>query len=162
MTIALASTDPFVQPLIDPNMLTEDIDILIMMEAVRAAQQLLQAPAWKDYINSPYADSANLTSDAALKAYIRSFASSFNHAAGTAKISHARENGGVVGPDLKVKGAAGLRIVDASILVRVFLLQVSRSDLSHQYISQPFAFGAHFQAVVYAIAERAADLIKAA
>lgn len=158
----LASIDPFVQPLINPNMLTEDIDISIMTEAVKMAQRFLQAPAWKDYINAPYVDSANLTSDAAIKDYIKSFASSFNHAAGTAKISNSQENGGVVGPDLKVKGAAGLRVVDASVLVRIWgCIYFPRSNfLSLQYPSQPFAFGAHFQAIVYAIAERAADLIR--
>lgn len=48
---------------------------------------------------------------------------------------------GVVNPDLRVKKVSGLRIVDASIMPRI-----------------P---AAHTQAPVYAIAERAADLIKA-
>ncbi|KAG6916336.1 hypothetical protein DXG01_007319 [Tephrocybe rancida] len=131
-TLELASTDPFVQPLINPNMLTESIDLLVLTEAVKAAQRFSQAPAWKGYINAPYVDSANLTSDVAIKAYIRNFASSFNHIAGTATISKARDPCGVVGPDLKVKGAEGLRVVDASVL-----------------------------AIVCAIAERASDLVKA-
>ncbi|KAG6864777.1 hypothetical protein C0991_007191, partial [Blastosporella zonata] len=115
-SLELASADPFVQPLINPNMLAEDIDISILTEAVKAAQRFSQAPAWNGYINGPYIDSVNLTSDAAIKAYIRTFASSFNHVAGSAKISKAHDMGGVVGPDLKVKGAEGLRIVDASVL----------------------------------------------
>lgn len=117
-SVRLVSTDPFVQPLINPNMLNEDIDISIMVEAVKAAQRFSRAPAWKTYLSAPYVGSANLTSDATIKAYIRNFATSFNHAAGTAKISHPNDKSGVVGPDLKVKGAEGLRIVDASVLVR--------------------------------------------
>ncbi|KAF8874753.1 hypothetical protein BD779DRAFT_1613535 [Infundibulicybe gibba] len=49
-------------------------------------------------------------------------------------------NYGVVGPDLLVKGASGLRIVDASVM--------------------PFVTCGHTQAPVYIIAERAADLVK--
>lgn len=63
------------------------------------------------------------------------------HALGTAAMSPKNANYGVVDPDLRVKGAAGLRIVDASVL--------------------PKAPSAHTQAPVYIIAERASELIKA-
>ncbi|KAJ7027479.1 hypothetical protein C8F04DRAFT_1122203 [Mycena alexandri] len=49
---------------------------------------------------------------------------------------------GVVDSDLLVKGAAGLRIIDASVM--------------------PFVPSAHTQAAVYVIAERGADLVKEA
>ncbi|KAG6828985.1 hypothetical protein H0H92_006107 [Tricholoma furcatifolium] len=116
-SLKLASQDPFAQPLINPNMLTQDIDLQILIEAVKAAQRFSQAIAWKGYIKAPYVDSANLTSDDAIRMYIRKFASSFNHVAGTARVSKANERGGVVGPDLKVKGSEGLRIIDASVLI---------------------------------------------
>ncbi|KAF8074145.1 aryl-alcohol oxidase-like protein [Lyophyllum atratum] len=139
-SLKLASSDAFAQPIINPNMLAEEIDILILSEAVKAAQRLVKAPAWDGFIIAPFADSVNLTSDAAIKKYIRDFSSSFNHVVGTAKISKTHDKSGVVGPDLKVKGVEGLRVVDGSVL--------------------PFIFGAHPQAIVYAIAERAADLIQ--
>lgn len=61
------------------------------------------------------------------------------HALGTAAMSAEDAKDGVVNPDLRVKGAAGLRIVDASVL--------------------PKAPSGHTQAPVYIIAERAAELI---
>lgn len=53
-----------------------------------------------------------------------------------------REWGGVVDSKLRVYGVRGLRIVDASIF--------------------PMAVGGHTSSTVYAVAEKAADIIKAA
>lgn len=49
--------------------------------------------------------------------------------------------GKVVDTECKVRGVQGLRVVDASVI--------------------PFAIGAHYQAIVYAIAERVSDMILA-
>lgn len=58
------------------------------------------------------------------------------HAAGTASM------GKVVDNDLKVLGIRGLRIVDASVI--------------------PVPIAAHYQALIYALGERAADIISSA
>ena len=52
----------------------------------------------------------------------------------------ARELGGVVDPELRVYGTANVRVVDASIL--------------------PMQISGHMTATLYAVAERASDLIK--
>jgi len=53
-----------------------------------------------------------------------------------------KELGGVVDPDLKVYGTANVRVVDASVM--------------------PTQISGHLTAVIYAIAEKAADAIKKA
>jgi len=58
---------------------------------------------------------------------------------GTAAMAR-RDIGGVVGNDLRVYGTANVRISDASII--------------------PLPLAGHTQATVYAIGEKAADLIK--
>lgn len=90
----------------------------MMAEAVKASQRFVAAQNWKGFIISPYVDSANLTTDAAIIAYSRKTAATVRHPTGTAIISKSSDSTGVVGPDLLVKKVHGLRVVDASILVR--------------------------------------------
>jgi choline dehydrogenase len=61
-----------------------------------------------------------LASDAALDAYIRATAIPGLHCVGGAAMSPKYARWGVVDPDLRVKGVTGLRIVDASVMVRSF------------------------------------------
>lgn len=65
---------------------------------------------------------------------------SLAHPSGTCAMAP-EELGGCVGPDLKVYGIAGLSVVDASIM--------------------PLIPGCPLQSTVYAVAEKAADIIKA-
>ena len=63
---------------------------------------------------------------------------SFYHPVGTAALGP-KDQGGVVGSDLKVHGVERLRVVDASVM--------------------PLIPGTHTSSTVYAVAEKAADII---
>ena len=52
-----------------------------------------------------------------LLAYVRAKGSTIYHPSGTCRMGI--DDGAIVGPDLKVKGIAGLRIADASIMPRL-------------------------------------------
>ena len=56
---------------------------------------------------------------AEIAAYIRENAATIFHPVGTASMTPRGASWGVVDPDLVAKGISGLRIVDASVLVRV-------------------------------------------
>ena len=87
-----------------------------MRETVRAIKRLVAAPAWADYIISPLGP-LSATSDADIDDYIRGISSTGLHAVGTAAMSSSDSARGVVDSNLLVKGADGLRIVDASVFV---------------------------------------------
>ncbi|KAI9451435.1 aryl-alcohol-oxidase from pleurotus Eryingii [Lactarius psammicola] len=138
-SITLASANPFDAPNIDPALLNSDFDIFTIREGVKAALRFAAAPAWRDYIIGPFGALADAKTDAEIEAYARNHASTMLHPTSTAIMSPNSSPHGVVKRDFCVKKTVGLRIVDASIL--------------------PYSPGAHPQAVLYAIAERAAKLI---
>ncbi|KAJ3885569.1 alcohol oxidase [Lentinula edodes] len=139
-SVTINSTNPFDAPLIDPGLLSAEVDIHILREAIRTAHKFVEAAAWSDYILQ---DLTNATTDAEIDEFIRNNAVSFFHPVSTSAMSpFATTDWGVVDPDLRVKGVNGLRIVDASVA--------------------PSLPAAHTSAAVYAIAEHAADIIKSA
>ncbi|KAI4522161.1 alcohol oxidase, partial [Schizophyllum commune Loenen D] len=137
--ITINSSDPFAAPLIDPRLLSEPIDLLMVREGIKVGQQFVQAEAWEGYFVKALQD---LETDEEIEEYVRENTVSFFHPVATAAMSPADADWGVVTPDLLVKGVKGLRIVDASVVPRL-----------------P---AAHTSAAVYGVAEKAADIIKAA
>ncbi|KAJ7366512.1 pyranose dehydrogenase [Mycena albidolilacea] len=138
-SVTLQSNNPFDPPLIDLGLLKTDFDIFTAREAIKRAYRFVQAPVWKDYIIAPTFDLSNLSTEA-LDQFIRNGASSGAHLVSTAAMSARDASYGVVNPDLLVKGASGLSVIDASIL--------------------PFITSAHTQAAAYVVGERGADLVK--
>ncbi|KAL9595946.1 MAG: hypothetical protein Q9219_006137 [cf. Caloplaca sp. 3 TL-2023] len=130
-------------PQIDPQYLSHPLDLELLARHVQFLERLARCPPLSDYIkpqgkrNHPSAYVEDL--DAA-RDYVRTTALSNYHAAGTCAMLP-REEGGVVNNRLKVYGAKNVRVVDASIMPLI-----PRSNL---------------QSTVYAVAERAADLIRA-
>ncbi|KAJ7083904.1 aryl-alcohol oxidase-like protein [Mycena epipterygia] len=139
--VTLNSTDLLAAPLINPNLLGTEVDLLIMREALKSTLRFTAAPAWDGYVLSSVGVNSTST-DAEFDAFIRANTQTIFHPAGSASMSAKDADYGVVDPDLTVKGLTGLRIVDLSVV--------------------PFIPAAHPMAAVYIMAERASDLIKAA
>ncbi|KAF7375816.1 GMC oxidoreductase [Mycena sanguinolenta] len=106
---------PSTPPLIDPGFLATDFDLFAARESIKRAFRFVEAPVWKDYIIAPTVNLLNMSTDA-LDEFIRNITSSAGHMTSTAAMSAKDASYGVVNPDLLVKGARGLRIIDASII----------------------------------------------
>ncbi|KAF8173594.1 hypothetical protein K438DRAFT_1850396 [Mycena galopus ATCC 62051] len=142
ITLNASDINPFNAPLIDPALFTSAFDLFAMRTAIVKSQEFLSGPAWKDYTIALVDElAAALTSDAALEAYMRNTSIPGSHCVGSAAMTVKSANWGGMNPDLRVKNATGLRIVDASVM--------------------PFMPSGHTQAPTYAVAERGRDLIKA-
>jgi choline dehydrogenase len=122
-TLTLASADPSVDPVVDENMLDDPRDLLRVRDGVRRVAALIAHPALAGIAEAitfhdagmPYAEAAALPDDA-LDALMLDQAADGQHAAGTCRMTAYEEPRGVVDPDLRVKGIAGLRVADASIM----------------------------------------------
>ncbi|KAG6840144.1 hypothetical protein C0991_008581 [Blastosporella zonata] len=157
-SITLRSNNPFDAPIIDPALLQSEFDKVTMREAVKTAKKFVTAPAWSDYIIAQIGAFAGVETDAQIDAYIAANAGTIFHPAGTAAMSPKGAKTGVTDPDLRLKKAVGVRVVDASVLVRH--LVPAMIHLFFNNLMQPFVPSAHLQAIVYVFAERASDLIK--
>ena len=122
-TVELASSDPAIDPTVDENMLDDPRDRLRMRDAVRRVAGLIAHPALDGIAETirfhdttmPFAEAATLP-EYTLDALMLEQAADGQHAAGTCRMTAYEEPRGVVDPDLCVKGIAGLRVADASIM----------------------------------------------
>ncbi|VDB94053.1 unnamed protein product [Peniophora sp. CBMAI 1063] len=138
-SVTLASSDPLEFPLIDPGYFTDDYDVNAMVAALHLAEDFYATSPWAGMDLKRYGPWTNATTDAELADMARARVTTFWHPCCTARMGKPDDPTAVVDAQLLVKGADGLRIVDASVF--------------------PFIPAAHLQAPVYAIAERAADII---
>ena len=88
-----------------------------MVEGIKSSQQFLESLAFKDYVAGPFGDLADAKTDLALAVYAAHNAVTVNHPSGTCQMAREDSQGGVVDAQLRVKGASGLRVVDASVFV---------------------------------------------
>ena len=138
-SLKLASADPFASPLIDPNFLAEPEDMERLLRGFKLTRHILQQPALAGYRGRELPASAGSQTDAQIERFIRGHADTIYHPVGTCRMGHAATD--VVDTELRVHGVQGLRVVDASIMPRIV--------------------GGNTNAPVIAIAEKAADLIRA-
>jgi choline dehydrogenase-like flavoprotein len=139
-SVTLASKDPLEPPLIDPNFLGERDDMERLIRGFKLMRHILAQPALAAIGGRELAASASAQTDAAIEHFIRDHADTIYHPAGTCRMGPGTLD--VVDAQLRVRGLEALRAVDASIMPRLV--------------------AGNTNAVVIMMAEKAADMIKAA
>ena len=139
--VKLLSADYKVQPYINLNFMENDLDIIALREGVRFVDDILMTgDGMKDIIGADYPRPMPRASDEAMNQTILERLQTGFHPCGTCRLSH-NIGQGVVDPQLKVHRVDGLRVIDASCF--------------------PVIPDCRIQNVVYMVAEKGADMIKA-
>ncbi len=139
-SVTLASSDPLAAPVIDPNFLAERDDVDRLVRGFKLVRKILAQPALAGLGGQESAASASAQSDAQIEQFIRNHADTIYHPVGSCRMGHGPMD--VVDAQLRVHGVQGLRVVDASIMPRIV--------------------GGNTNAPTIMIAEKAADMVKAA
>ncbi|KAL2802594.1 hypothetical protein BJX63DRAFT_106825 [Aspergillus granulosus] len=143
-TVALASKEPNVSPIIDCNYLADPLDMLVLSEACHYANEIVtQGAGTKDIVAGSWP--SNLTHHTFKTRedwvpYVKEHATTCYHAAGTCAMGAASDPTAVLDNKLRVRGVKGLRVADCSAM--------------------PTLHGGHTQMPAYGIGERCADFIK--
>lgn len=142
-TVRLRSPDPSDHPVFDMQYLSSPADYLVLRQALRlcmsiAAEMRASGYDFRDVVVPDDMD------DTTLDAFINEGKTSLFHYSGSCRMGEEKDPAGpgVVDKALRVHGIRRLRVCDASVF--------------------PHILAAHIQAPVVAMAEKCADLIKAA
>ncbi|KAG9226738.1 hypothetical protein CCMSSC00406_0008438 [Pleurotus cornucopiae] len=139
-SVHINSTTPTAPPIIDPNYFAFTFDSQLLTSGLQTIRRIAAAEPLASLIEAPSTPPENAADDG-FASFAKQASGSVFHPCGTAALAP-KSSGGVVDTNLKVYGTNNLRIVDASVI--------------------PLVFAAHMQATVYAIAEKAADIVKKA
>ena len=117
--VTLASDDPYADPIIRPNWFSDpdDQDMRILIEGVRAARAIGQQDALSAWIEAELAPGPEVESDLELEEFVLGVSGTSYHPAGTCRMGSGED--AAVGPDLRVRGVAGVRVADASVFPRM-------------------------------------------
>jgi 4-pyridoxate dehydrogenase len=138
--LELASADPRRPPRIRQNFLATSSDWAVLRDGLRLVREIGRQTPLAEFVDAEIAPGPDRQSDADIDAHIRATAITVHHPLGTCRMGAERDEAAVVDPELRVRGVAGLRVVDASVM--------------------PDLVGGNINAPVIMIAEKAADLIR--
>ncbi|KFZ03907.1 hypothetical protein V502_10565 [Pseudogymnoascus sp. VKM F-4520 (FW-2644)] len=138
-TIHISSSDPKIDPEIDPGYLTHPGDIEVFVKGFELLEKMAAASPFKEKIKKRYHPvELDLGDRKSVEEYLRKTCATEYHPLGT--VAMGKKGVGAVDDRLKVWGAKGVRVVDASVI--------------------PLHVSGNIVSTVYAIAEKASDLIK--
>ena len=138
-TLRLSSAAPDAQPLIDPAYLAEEADLEAMVRGLVLARELAGASAFDEWRGPEALPGDGVQDESEMRDFVRRAAGTYYHPVGTCRMGVDAD--AVVDPELRVRGIAGLRVADASIM--------------------PNIVSANTNTAAMVIGEKAADLVRA-
>ena len=117
--VRITSPDFTQAPAIAPNYLSTEADRKIAADSLRLTRRIVAQPALQKYAPEEYKPGVQYQSDAELAKLAGDIATTIFHPSGTTAMGPISDPMGVVDARLKVRGVAGLRVVDAGVMPRI-------------------------------------------
>lgn len=138
--VRIASADSYAPPKITPMYLSTPEDRQVAADALKLTRRIAAAPALAQYQPQEFKPSPAFQSDEELAAAAGAIGTTIFHPVGTCRMGRKNDTSAVVDSELRVRGVAGLRVADASVM--------------------PFITSGNTNSPTIMIAEKAAQMIR--
>jgi choline dehydrogenase len=114
--IRIASADAFAAPKISPNYLSTPEDRKVAANALSLTRNIVAAPALQKYMPEEFKPGLQYRTEEELAMAAGDIGTTIFHPVGTCKMGRDDDPLAVVDSQLRVKGVARLRVIDASVM----------------------------------------------
>ncbi len=116
-TIMARSADPMARPAIRPNYLAASTDVEVLLAGIDRARRIFAAPALSRYSAMETMPGSGIETTQQLNDFLHRDGTNLHHPVGTCRMGE--DPLAVVNSRLRVRGLAGLRVIDASVMPTV-------------------------------------------
>jgi hypothetical protein len=150
-SVHIGSPDPFASPVIDFDMLSNEVDIDLLISGLNLAKKMIATEPLASLVDGIISPSPECKTPEQIKDFIKKASATTHHPIATVSMLP-EEDGGCVNERLKLYGTDNLRVVccfssEKRLFQLIFLCKVDASIL-------PIHISAHTQATLYAVAEK--------
>ena len=125
--LAIRSTDPFDQPLIEPNYFAAEIDRKTMVSGLKILREIYRQKSFRQLWDIEMVPGEAVDSDAGLWDFARTSGGTVFHCVGTCRMGS--DDQSVLDPQLRVRGVEKLRVIDASVMPQITSANTNATSL---------------------------------
>jgi len=126
-SVQIRSADPLQSPRIETNYLKEEIDSQTLVAGMRMLRDIYRQNAFRDLWDTEVLPGKDAITDRQLLDFARHHGGTVFHCVGTCRMGS--DAGAVVDPQLRVRGVARLRVIDASVMPSVTSANTNAASL---------------------------------
>ena len=125
--LAIRSTDPFDQPLIEPNYFAAEIDRKTMASGLKMLREIYRQKSFRQLWDIEMVPGEAVDSDAGLWDFARTSGGTVFHCVGSCRMGS--DDHSVLDPQLRVRGVEKLRVIDASVMPQITSANTNATSL---------------------------------
>ncbi len=117
--VTIESSNPKDRPLVNPNFLSNEDDLKLILNAVKLARRVLKTKPLSDIIINEYLPGKEIDNDDELIKYCKKMIKTNWHPVGTCRMGRDDDSMAVLNSRLQVKGVRNLRVFDVSMMPNI-------------------------------------------